>query len=61
MPSAVPTWSMVHNLSGTDVQRVNVDESSPAGSGTGDGQPDQVIVEGTNDADKIDVSRTQTA
>ncbi len=46
----------VHNLSGTDVRRVNVDESSPAGSGTGDGQPDQVIVEGTNSADKIDVS-----
>jgi Ca2+-binding RTX toxin-like protein len=43
----------VHNLSGTDVKRVNVDESNPAGSGTGDGQADQVIVEGTNNADNI--------
>jgi Ca2+-binding RTX toxin-like protein len=43
----------VHNLSGTDVKRVNIDESNPAGSGTGDGQPDQVIVEGTNRADNI--------
>ena len=46
----------VHDLSGTDVKRVNVDESNPAGSGSGDGQADQVIVEGTNGADKIDVS-----
>ena len=46
----------VHDLSGTDVKRVNVDESSPAGSGTGDGQADQVIVDGTNGDDKIDVS-----
>ena len=46
----------VHNLTGTDVNRVNIDESNPAGSGTGDGQPDQVTVEGTNGNDKIDVS-----
>jgi Ca2+-binding RTX toxin-like protein len=46
----------VHDLSGTDVKQVNVDESNPAGSGTGDGQPDQVIVEGTAAADKIDVN-----
>ena len=46
----------VHNLGGTDVKRVNVDESSPAGSGTGDGQADQVIVEGTNGSDNVDVS-----
>jgi Ca2+-binding RTX toxin-like protein len=43
----------VHNLSGTDVKRVNVDESNPAGSGSGDGQADQVIVEGTSGADNI--------
>jgi Ca2+-binding RTX toxin-like protein len=43
----------VHDLSGTDVERVNVDESSPAGSGIGDGQADQVIVEGTNRDDRI--------
>ncbi len=47
----------VHNLAGTDVSRVNVDESSPAGSGIGDGAADQVIVEGTNGADKFDVSQ----
>ena len=47
----------VHDLSGTDVRRVNVDESSPAGSGIGDGAADQVIVEGTNGADKFDVSQ----
>jgi Ca2+-binding RTX toxin-like protein len=46
----------VHDLSGTDVKHVNVDESNPAGSGTGDNQPDQVIVEGTPGNDAIDVS-----
>ena len=43
----------VHDLTGTDVKHVNVDESNPAGSGTGDGQPDQVIVEGTAGNDRI--------
>jgi Ca2+-binding RTX toxin-like protein len=43
----------VHDLTGTDVKHVNVDESNPAGSGTGDGQPDQVIVEGTPGNDLI--------
>jgi Ca2+-binding RTX toxin-like protein len=43
----------VHDLTGTDVQNVNVDESNPAGSGTGDNQPDQVIVEGTPGNDAI--------
>ncbi len=43
----------VHDLTGTDVKHVNVDESNPAGSGTGDGQPDQVIVEGTAGDDRI--------
>jgi Ca2+-binding RTX toxin-like protein len=43
----------VHDLSGTGVERVNIDESNPAGSGTGDGQADQVIVEGTNGDDTI--------
>ncbi len=46
----------VHDLTGTDVKHVNVDESDPAGSGTGDGQPDQVIVEGTAGNDQITVS-----
>jgi Ca2+-binding RTX toxin-like protein len=46
----------VHDLTGTDVKHVNVDESNPAGSGTGDGQPDQVIVEGTAGNDQIAVA-----
>ena len=37
----------VHDLSGTDVTRVNVDE------GLGDGAADRVIVEGTNGADVV--------
>jgi Ca2+-binding RTX toxin-like protein len=51
----------VHDLSGTDVQNVNVDESSPAGSGTGDGAADQVIVEGTAGSDRIAVSGSNGA
>ena len=51
----------VHDLTGTDVKHVNVDESNPAGSGTGDGQPDQVIVEGTAGNDQIDVSSDGTS
>ena len=43
----------VHDLSGTDVKRVNIDESNPAGSGAGDGQADRVIVEGTAGDDAI--------
>jgi Ca2+-binding RTX toxin-like protein len=43
----------VHDLSGTDVTRVNVDESNPAGSGLGDNAVDQVIVEGTNGSDVV--------
>jgi Ca2+-binding RTX toxin-like protein len=43
----------VHDLSGTDVTRVNVDESNPAGSGLGDGAADQVNVEGTNGSDVV--------
>jgi Ca2+-binding RTX toxin-like protein len=45
----------VHDLSGTDVTSVNVDESNPAGSGLGDGAADQVIVEGTNGSDVVSV------
>jgi hypothetical protein len=46
----------VHDLSGTDVTRVNVDESNPAGSGLGDGAADRVIVEGTNGNDLVSVA-----
>src|SRR5262249_54762714 len=41
----------VGDLTGTDVTRVNINLSSPAGSGTGDGQADTVIVDGTAYAD----------
>jgi len=43
----------VHDLSGTDVTKVNVDEGNPAGSGLGDGSADRVVVEGTNGSDVI--------
>src|SRR5262249_32892014 len=46
----------VNDLSGTDVTQVNIDLSSPAGSGTGDGQVDTVIVNGTNGADAIQIA-----
>ena len=45
----------VHDLSGTDVTKVNVDESNPAGSGLGDNAADQVVVEGTNGSDVVSV------
>jgi Ca2+-binding RTX toxin-like protein len=40
----------VGDLSGTDVDRVEIDEGNPAG-GAGDGAADQVIVTGTNRSD----------
>src|SRR5437879_5941078 len=43
----------VNDLSATDVSRVNLDLSSPAGSVTGDGAADNVIVNGTSGADAI--------
>jgi len=51
----------VHDLSGTDVKSVNVDESSPAGSGIGDNAADQVVVEGTAGNDRIAVSGSNGA
>ena len=45
----------VHDLSGTDVQDVLVDEESKPGSGVGDGAADQVIVEGTPGNDRVAV------
>src|SRR5262249_24132507 len=44
---------VVNDLSGTDVTEVNLDLASPAGSRTGDGQPDTVIVNGTAGDDVI--------
>ena len=41
---------VVDDLSGTDVNEVNTDLAAAAG-GAGDGQPDNVIIQGTNDDD----------
>jgi Ca2+-binding RTX toxin-like protein len=46
----------VNDLSGTDVSAVNVNLASTLGGATGDGQTDQVIVNGTNGNDTITVS-----
>jgi Ca2+-binding RTX toxin-like protein len=44
---------VVDDLSKTDVQQVDIDLSSPAGSGTGDGAADNVTVEGTAASNQI--------
>ncbi len=46
----------VNDLTGTGVTAVNVDLASPPGSGTGDGQADSVIVNGTSGADAVTVA-----
>src|SRR6266849_5786043 len=46
----------VNDLTGTDVTRVALDLSAPAGSGQGDGQPDTVIVNGTAGDDQINIA-----
>ncbi len=46
----------VNDLTGTDVNRVDVDLAGAIGGGAGDGQADRVIVNGTNGNDAIDVS-----
>ena len=43
----------VNDLSGTDVHNVNVDLAGTLGGATGDGQPDRVILNGTNGDDTI--------
>jgi Ca2+-binding RTX toxin-like protein len=43
----------IGNLSGTGVNQVNIDLAAPAGSGVGDGQPDTIIVKGTDGADVV--------
>ena len=47
---------VVNDLSGTDVRQVNLDLSSAAGVGVGDGAADTVTVNGTAGADRISVS-----
>jgi Ca2+-binding RTX toxin-like protein len=44
---------VVNDLSGTDVKGVTVDLEAAAGSGSGDGQVDFVVVNGTPQADKM--------
>ena len=46
----------VDDLTGTDVKTVNTDLAGALGGNTGDAQTDQVIVNGTNRNDKIDVA-----
>ena len=45
----------VNDLTGTDLTQVNLDLASPPGSGAGDGQADNVIINGTNGDDAITV------
>ncbi len=45
----------VNDLSGTDVALVNIDLSTQAGSGVGDGQADTVIINGTSRDDVVTV------
>jgi Ca2+-binding RTX toxin-like protein len=51
----------VNDLSGTDVRSVNVDLAGTLGGATGDGQPDRVVVNATNNDDTIKVSGDATA
>jgi Ca2+-binding RTX toxin-like protein len=46
----------VNDLTGTDVHSVNTDLAGALGGATGDGQTDQVIVNGTNGDDRIDIA-----
>jgi Ca2+-binding RTX toxin-like protein len=46
----------VDDLTGTDVKTVNTDLAGALGGNTGDAQTDQVIVNGTNRNDRIDVA-----
>ena len=45
----------VNDLAGTDVETVNTNLAAALGGNAGDGQNDQVIVNGTNGNDEIDV------
>ena len=51
----------VNDLSSTDVAQVNIDLGSPAGTGTGDGQADTVIVNGTARADNVHITGSGTS
>ena len=51
-----PDSITVSDLTGTDVGTVNLDLASTLGGGQGNGQADHVLVEGTNDGDRIRVN-----
>jgi Ca2+-binding RTX toxin-like protein len=46
----------VHDVTGTDLKKVNIDLAGALGGTTTDGQADQVIVQGTNGDDVVQVS-----
>lgn len=46
----------VNDLSGTDVQKVNIDLAATVGGTTGDGQSDTIIINGTDGDDVIQLS-----
>lgn len=48
----------VNDLTGTGVTAVDLDLSNPPGTGTGDGQPDTVVVNGTTGNDTVTVTGT---
>ena len=50
----------VDDLSGTDVNAVNVDLAGTLGGTSGDGQPDRVVVNATNNDDTIKVNGNAT-
>jgi Ca2+-binding RTX toxin-like protein len=50
----------INDLTGTDVSSVNVDLAGTLGGATGDGQPDRVVVNATNNDDTIKVSGDAT-
>jgi Ca2+-binding RTX toxin-like protein len=50
----------VNDLTGTDVNAVSVDLAATLGGATGDGQPDRVVVNATNNDDTIKVNGNAT-
>jgi Ca2+-binding RTX toxin-like protein len=50
----------INDLSGTDVRSVNVDLAGTLGGATGDGQPDRVVLNATNNDDTIKVNGDAT-
>ena len=53
--------SIVDDLSGTDVAKIDIDQAGTLGGTTGDGQADTVVVNGTNGSDTIDVAGAGTS